>query len=489
MRCTGVVGRTVAVEGTGEDIAAGEPLVLPALGEDDAVEDAAVFTLHRDHSATGLIERGELDAGLEGLGSEIKRQWPGRGISFAIDDEGAFLDPRGAVKGQGKPGDRIARARLEIPTGDGLQDIGGRGSRVCSPLRGEGGGPFRFEFRSHRFDEGGEGRLDFLPSGDDRGKSSRVGAMLVGNGAEELRCSRLFRCGGRPVEGGFEESPDRRRLVGSRVPFANPCREVAGLIDEEGIVQERERLRGDVGDVAASHRRGGGGKIEGGEERIEVVAFHAQVERATRRVTDDRFAEAGRIESSRDREEGITDRLGLEAAEREGGKEAIVRILFPGLRRGTTRLTPRFGEDEFADERLERPLHLVAEPPGEVVEQFGMARFPAEPAEIVGGGDESFAEKMVPDPVDEDAGGEGILFRDEIAGEFETTGSGGLIGCRIDRLEETPWHRCGGLLVIAADEERLVDSGSFPDAGSAGGEGDSGFEGAILRDEFRETGG
>src|SRR5690606_32851019 len=84
-------------------------------------------------------------------------------------------------------------------------------------------------------------------------------------------------------------------------------------------------------------------------------------------------------------------------------------------------LPPSAGSEDFTMEPLHRPapLHELGREP---VEQFGMAGAFAELAEVGGGGDEAAAEVVLPDPVDEDAGGEGVVRPRQRAGQGEAGG-------------------------------------------------------------------
>ena len=64
--------------------------------------------------------------------------------------------------------------------------------------------------------------------------------------------------------------------------------------------------------------------------------------------------------------------------------------------------------------------------PGEVVEQFGMGRLVARRAEVVRRADDSPAEVMLPDAVDDDARDDGRLLRiDHLLGELQSPAAGG----------------------------------------------------------------
>ena len=107
----------------------------------------------------------------------------------------------------------------------------------------------------------------------------------------------------------------------------------------------------------------------------------------------------------------------------------------------------------------------------------------AEFAEVVCAGDDAAAKDMMPETIDDDACGERIaLHVGHVPGEFESTAAGGVEGRGIERVKEAALDDLGGLLVIAAHEQRGVFGVRFNDSGHAGGRGQFGFEVAVAFD-------
>ena len=69
-------------------------------------------------------------------------------------------------------------------------------------------------------------------------------------------------------------------------------------------------MGGDVGGVAVAAGGGRDWGIEGGEERIEVVAYNIHVNAAARVVSGDRGAEHFAVHGAREQEDGIADGFG-----------------------------------------------------------------------------------------------------------------------------------------------------------------------------------
>ena len=65
-------------------------------------------------------------------------------------------------------------------------------------------------------------------------------------------------------------------------------------------------------------------------------------------------------------------------------------------------------EDDFANEGFDGP-DVVGEFEGEVVEEFGVAGEFTRFAKVIGGADKAFTKEVFPNPVDHDAGGEGVV--------------------------------------------------------------------------------
>jgi len=408
--------RGVEVERPPMEFASGEPLVPAPLGKNDAVEDSSVFFLHGDDSSAGLLRSREGDGGLEGFFGEVKGEHAARGEAFFIDDEGTVFDAGGPFEGERDSADEIDGVFFKVPVSHRIEPYFWRGGSFFF-FKGEGAISFQPDpDRSEESCDGGA--VGFQLSGDG-GEALGGGPVLVIKGGEEVLCSGEFGGGGRARHGSLEKIMNASLVVGfgrqtgshRRGPFFR-------LIDEEGIVQEHEGLGGDIGDIASSHGGRGNREIKSREERLEVVAFHPEVDRATRRPSNDGWSEGGAVELTGGGEEAVADGLGFESPERVGGEKRIGRVKFEGFGRGAARLLPGFGENEVADERFQRPALFVAEAVGEKVEQLGMARGLSEAPEIVHRRDDALAEEVMPESIHDDAAGEGILPINQIAGEL-----------------------------------------------------------------------
>ena len=139
----------------------------------------------------------------------------------------------------------------------------------------------------------------------------------------------------------------------------------------------------------------------------------------------DRLPSEGKIELTRGGHHRIAEFLVTEPVRVHAPEEPVSRIDRQGIRprRGPGgpqgRLPPGLrGEDE-AVQFLQAPT-FPDEPDREPVEQLGMRGRIGAGAEIARSRDESGSEMLRPDPVDDDAGGEGICRIGDRLGELET---------------------------------------------------------------------
>ena len=126
------------------------------------------------------------------------------------------------------------------------------------------------------------------------------------------------------------------------------------------------------------------------------------------------------------------------------------------------------GSENKAKRVLDRAV-VAVEIRSEEVEEFRVRGFAAKAAEIVGGGDDAAAEDMVPEAVDDNAGGERVVGAGDAVGKFEAAAVLSLVRSWVDGIEEVARDEVGGLFVVAADEERVVGGVSLDDAGGAEG--------------------
>jgi len=112
----------------------------------------------------------------------------------------------------------------------------------------------------------------------------------------------------------------------------------------------------------------------------------------------------------------------------------------------------------------------VDEVPGEMVEQFGMGGAFAEETEIVGGGNDSATEEMMPDAVDQDACDQGIGRLGQLTGEFDPTAGVGVgDGLQPQGGREGTGSGFGMTPGFAAHQHMGIDTGTIePGDGGAG---------------------
>ena len=227
------------------------------------------------------------------------------------------------------------------------------------------------------------------------------------------------------------------------------CGEVLGTFDDELVVEQEERLRGDGGDVASlavrvhvrqvERRQGRGGAAAtllqvdraavdrgGGSVDLEddgliaVEDLDARDHAAVAGLADgDRRAEALGVEFAADREHRVADGLGVEPADAVSAEEGVIRVgRLGGVMAGG--LAVSAAEHHLTVHRLEAPAGLD-EASGQVVEEFRVRRAFAEHPEVAGGIDDPAAEVMQPDPVHERPAHERVLTGGQPIGVGETS--------------------------------------------------------------------
>src|SRR5207247_5355248 len=161
-----------------------------------------------------------------------------------------------------------------------------------------------------------------------------------------------------------------------------------------------------------------------------------------------------RIQPSADRQQAVADALPFEAHAILPGKEFVLGIALQGFWRGFARLM-------VGGRTKDQPMHgfdapaLRHEFTGEPIEEFGMRRSRATRAEIARRGHETPTEMMLPEAVDQDAGGERVGRTGKPVGKRRSPARG-------SRPEETRFRLGGGigafwsltLLVLVALEDR-----------------------------------
>src|SRR5438067_4633287 len=103
-------------------------------------------------------------------------------------------------------------------------------------------------------------------------------------------------------------------------------------------------------------------------------------------------------------------------------EEPVVRVSLQALPRSGTRLLIRAREHQEPMQGFDGPS-VFDEAMGEPVEQLGMRRRFAQPAEITRRANEALPEVMLPKTVDQDAGRQGMIRGGQPTGQFKPTAS------------------------------------------------------------------
>ncbi len=265
------------------------------------------------------------------------------------------------------------------------------------------------------------------------------GGFFFGGGAAEGEFEEVIEAGGVGGEGGVGEEEAGEGLVG---------------LDEDGVVEGDEGLQRGVGAAAADHADFAVAGVEGREGGVGGVAADFGVEAAAMFVgavaddpvvaaaeggteacggghgSDGRAAEFG-AEEAGDGEGLVAEEFAAGTEAGAAGEEAVfgileLRIADFGLRIGGAILAVGLRGDEGFEEVLQVPTG-VHEIGGKEVEEFGVNGEVTLGAEFLAGADDAGAEERFPVAVDGDAGGEGVVFGDEPAGEGEAV-AGGVLG-------------------------------------------------------------
>ena len=121
------------------------------------------------------------------------------------------------------------------------------------------------------------------------------------------------------------------------------------------------------------------------------------------------------IEFAAHDEGGVADGFGFEALAVCSAEEAVCGITIVNYLRGKL---VGVTKGDFSNELLHRPA-VFDEAEGEVVEEFRVAWELAGLAEVIGSTNDAFTEKVFPNAVGHDAGGEGVFGIGNPVGEFE----------------------------------------------------------------------
>ena len=450
-------GLAVAAEGEGgAEGGAGGPLRGVVDGEPAAVVAGqlrlGVKGVHLGRPAIGE----DLDDAL-GPGQEM-RSLGREGMDAGGRGVGG-IQPAGLVENGGETGQGEAAAAAPQPVAAVEREVKSRWGRWHR--HGWGG-----------FDSGDGG--EFVGKQEALGQRSPAGS-IGGGGGEEGEGGLAFGSIRLAAEDAAEESVHPGH-VPAGLGDLGMGGDGAGLVPDEGVVHQEEGLHGQDGLGAAGDGGVGVGDIEiaqqGGDaeavgEAVEGAAVVGGIERGAAP------AEAG-VQPVGDVEEGVAEGLELELAGAAAPEQAVGRVFLQGLGPGLGALLPGLRADEVAVECLDGPA-VVDEPGGQVIQQLGVGGLFPGGAEVVRRGDEAGAEVVLPDAVDEDAGGEGIAGTGDGAGQTEAAVIG--IGAAVhggEHLEEAAGHGFAGLAEVAPDQDagglqaRLQGHGH----GAVGGTGD-----------------
>ena len=167
----------------------------------------------------------------------------------------------------------------------------------------------------------------------------------------------------------------------------------------------------------------------------------------------------GEVERAGRHEHPVAERLELEAAAGHVPEETVLGVLLGGVGPHGARLLPGGRKHDAALQSLDRPA-VGHELGREMIEQFGMARRFAAHAEVARRGHQTRAEVVLPDPIDDHAGRERVLWARDRAGEFQPAAAERerLASVHLgEHLQEAARHAVAAVLRLAPPKhDRLV---------------------------------
>ena len=230
-------------------------------------------------------------------------------------------------------------------------------------------------------------------------------------------------------------------------------REEVRLLEDEGAVEQIERLERRVRAAAFGHHRAPVGAVEGAKDAVGRLADAELIDHAAelrgrvfllREIVHHVFlhhiheVETGaahfQIQRARDGEHRVADGLGLEPARGVAPEQAAIGIHCGGGARGRG-LPKRSREQHQPLEVFHRPA-AADEFIGEPVEQFGMRRAAAVGSEIARRIHEPGAKRVLPQPVHHHPRGERILRTRDPLGEFHAPRLLGLVHGEAERADD-----------------------------------------------------
>ena len=156
-------------------------------------------------------------------------------------------------------------------------------------------------------------------------------------------------------------------------------------------------------------------------------------------------------------EDGIAQRLELQAPHIGPPEQPVVRILFRVGGIVAAALLIRGGEEDDFVQLLQRPSFLH-ESRGEIIEQFRMAWRRGLVAQIVGRADQSLSEMMQPETINQHARGERVVSVRDCLREFESAAAAA--ERRTVRpgqyFQESARHNVAMVLSLSANKDRRI---------------------------------
>ena len=98
------------------------------------------------------------------------------------------------------------------------------------------------------------------------------------------------------------------------------------------VVHQRQRLRRDVRHVTTTDCGEGFRKVKSSQERVERIPCDSKIDAPAIRISANRFAVQGRIETTRDREQGIANGFGFKSLHVRMSEQIVVGVRLDSCR-------------------------------------------------------------------------------------------------------------------------------------------------------------
>ena len=188
----------------------------------------------------------------------------------------------------------------------------------------------------------------------------------------------------------------------------------AGLIDNERIVQQGERLRRHIGGIAISPRHRGIREVEGFKKARALVTRDFQVNAASSVAVERALIElsivlrflamrldarrTGWVQAAGNRENGIANRFAFEAAHRIMREQPVQRVVLSAHRLRPARLLKRLRKHQKTNLLFDGPA-FTNKARRKVIEQLGIRGRLAVGSEVVRSGNDAAPEHIEPDAI------------------------------------------------------------------------------------------